>query len=88
VAGQPTSGRPSALALFLASFLACFSARRSRSLRSRLCFAIVVLLLLPAMRVQSSWICRPPESTGDLNEAVTGKASNALSEGQSVCPFA
>ena len=29
----------------LASFLACFSCRRSRSLRSRLSFAIVVFLL-------------------------------------------
>jgi hypothetical protein len=32
-------------ARFLASFLACFSCRRSRSLRSRLSFAIVVFLL-------------------------------------------
>src|SRR5215211_4559182 len=44
-----------AAARFLASFLAFFSNRRSRSLRSRLSFAIVVFLLpLEAMRVLPS----------------------------------
>jgi hypothetical protein len=35
-------GIPAAAACFLASFLACFRARRSRTAFSRLCFAIVV----------------------------------------------
>src|SRR5215211_566182 len=46
------SARSAAAARFLASFLACFRWRRSRSLRSRLSFAIVVFLLpLEAMPV-------------------------------------
>src|SRR3954452_24555657 len=45
------SFRGPAAASFLASFLACFSSRRSRTVFSRLCFAIVVLFfVLDAMR--------------------------------------
>ena len=39
--------RKRAAASFRAAFLACFICRRSRSRRSRLSFAIVVLRLLP-----------------------------------------
>src|SRR4029079_5100700 len=49
---SPALAESSAAARFLASFLAFFSSRRSRSLRSRLSFAIVVFLLpVEAMRV-------------------------------------
>src|SRR3954452_4181571 len=45
------SFRGPAAASFLASLLACFSSRRSRTVFSRLCFAIVVLFfVLDAMR--------------------------------------
>jgi hypothetical protein len=62
--GRANTEASSVAALFLASFFACFAARFSSSFRSRFIFAIVVFLLLPAMRIQSLWVFSLPLSDG------------------------
>jgi hypothetical protein len=77
-----------AAACFLASFLACFSARRSRSLLSRASFAIVVFFLpaeamcaRPFLEVASAAVLSKPTGEGlgaHSSEPNSGKAVQIL----------